>query len=107
MSNEQCRLKKYLKKQAKSGFVTVPEFVTTHLIEVNGVKFHRKPILIEKAISQLTQSLKFNPRLRNAQNSPNLPLLKRRNKTPTTINQMLLNEERKTSCFSTTASLEI
>ena len=46
-------------------FVTVPEFVSTQLIELNGAEFHEKPILIEEARSQPTQSLNFHPRLRN------------------------------------------
>ena len=47
------------------GFVTVPEFVANQLIELNGVEFHGKLILFEEARSQPTQSLSFNPRLRN------------------------------------------
>ena len=97
------------------GFVTVPEFVTNQHIELNGVEFHGKPILIEEARSQPTQSLNFDPIVRNTQNPQNLHLQKnhkrthhpyRRNKTPTTIIQMLLNQERKTLCFSPIASLK-
>ena len=32
-------------------FATVTEFVSTQLIELNGVEFHRKTILIEEARS--------------------------------------------------------
>ena len=76
----------------------------TYKVE-NGVEFHGKPILIEEARSQQTQSLKFDPRLRNTQiykiyhHRKTLQLYHRK-KTPTTIIQILLNEERKTLFFS-------
>ena len=53
--------------------MTVPEFVPTQLIELNGVVLHGKPVLIEEARSQPTQSLNFDARLRNTQNPQNLP----------------------------------
>ena len=64
------------------GFVTVPEFVSTQLIELNGVKFHEKTILIEEARSQPTQSMNFDSRLRNTQNLQNLPPSKEPQKNP-------------------------
>ena len=100
-------------KERGFGFTTIPEFVSAHLIELNGVEFYGKPILIEEVRSKPTQNLKFDPRLRNTQNPQNLPPPKvlQKNpppilpkKTPTTIIQMLLNQERKTSCFSLIAS---
>ena len=91
-------------KERGFGFATIPEFVSAHLIELNGVEFYGKPVLIEEARSKPTQNLKFDPRLRNTQNPQNLPPPKvlQKNpppilpkKTPTTIIQMLLNQERK------------
>ena len=55
-----------VQKKRGFGFVTVPEFVSTQLIGLNGVEFHEKPTLIEEARSQPTQSLNFYPKLRNA-----------------------------------------
>ena len=67
------------------GFVTVPEFVSTQLIELNGVEFHGKTILIEEARSQPTQSLNFDTRLRNTQNPQNLRPSKEPQKNPPPI----------------------
>ena len=55
-----CRLKNVWKKQEKNkgfGFVSVQEFFSSHWL--NGVEFHGKPILIEEARLQATQSLKY------------------------------------------------
>ena len=48
-------------KERGFGFATIPEFVSAHLIELNGVEFYGKPILIEEARSKPTQNLKFDP----------------------------------------------
>ena len=79
------RLKKQKKKNNNRGFgfATVfdcTEFVSTKLIELNGVERYGKPILIEEARSQPTQSLNFDPRLRNTQNPQNLPPSKEQQK---------------------------
>ena len=86
------------------GFVTLPEFVSTQLLGLNGVEFHEKPILIEETRSHPTQSLNFYPRLRTLKihkiyhlqkNHRRTHHLYHRNKIPTTIIQMLLNQEKK------------
>ena len=81
-------------------------FIITHLVELNGAEFHGKPILIKEVRTQPPQSLKFEPRLRNhkiyhlQKNYRRTLHLYRWSKTPTAIIQMLLNQERKISCFS-------
>ena len=73
------------KKSRGFGFVTVPEFALAHLIELDGIQFHGKPILIEKAKSQSTCNLKFDLRLRNTQTAQNLPPPKESQKNPPPI----------------------
>ena len=68
-----------------SSFVTVPEFASTQLTEVNGVEFHENPILTEEARSQPTQSLNLNTKLKNTQNPQNLPPSKEPQKNPQPI----------------------
>ena len=72
-------------KERGFGFTTIPEFVSAHLIELNGVEFYGKPILIEEVRSKPTQNLKFDPRLRNTQNPQNLPPPKVLQKNPPPI----------------------
>ena len=86
------RIKNKKKKKKKNnrgfGVATVldcTEFVSTKLIELNGVECYGKPILIEEARSQPTQSLNFDPRLRNTQNPQNLLPSKEQQKNPPPI----------------------
>ena len=96
-------------------FVTVTEFVSTQLTELNGVEFHRKAILIEEARSQPIQSLNCDQRLRNTQNTKYLQPSKEPQKKPTPIPPKqntysnysdAFKPRKKTLCFSPIASLK-
>ena len=83
--NMDLEMSREAEKSRGFGFVTVPEFASTHLIELNGIQFHGKPILIEKARSQSRCNLKFDLRLRNTQNAQNLSPPKESQKNPPPI----------------------
>ena len=74
-------------------------------MDLIGVEFHGKPILIEEARSQATQSLKCDPKLRNTQDPQNLlpPKRAQRNLIPIPLRQ----KKKKKSCFSAIGSLKI